>query len=129
MFVFIDRSESQSTSQPTLGHASDLIWCDNWRFASCRIYPDSMAEMKAKGVTDEDLAKLLSLVSTATLTRQSNRQKTGKTGKTGAISPFLKRWNCFAWHQVDPPGIIVDRWSFDTEMNWSLTLSGGQKQR
>lgn len=30
---------------------------------------------------------------------------------------------------VDPPGIIVDRWTFDTEANWSLTLSGGQKQR
>jgi len=30
---------------------------------------------------------------------------------------------------VDPPGIILDRWTFDTEANWSLTLSGGQKQR
>lgn len=55
------------------------------------IYPDSTAEMEAKGVTDKDLTALLSL--------------------------------------VDPPGIIVDRWSFDTEANWSLTLSGGQKQR
>jgi len=30
---------------------------------------------------------------------------------------------------VDPPGVILDRWTFDTEANWSLTLSGGQKQR
>merc|ERR1719231_1756989 len=30
---------------------------------------------------------------------------------------------------VDPPGTLLERWDFDTEMNWALALSGGQKQR